>query len=117
MTTNVNVKSYAERLVQLEDSKDGIASDIRDLKSEADAAGVDKKVLADTVRLMRMDVEGLEVDSRGDCREERRRRRHARAQHRRRGRQRALTYIVISKPKRKSLAVGVVHCIRSLLKR
>lgn len=57
MTTNVNVKSYAERLVALEDSKDEIGRDIRDLKSEADAAGVDKKVLADTVRLMRMDVD------------------------------------------------------------
>lgn len=57
MSTNVNVKNYAERLVALEDSKDEIASDIRDLKSEADAAGVDKKVLADTVRLMRMEVD------------------------------------------------------------
>ena len=30
--------------------------------------------------------------------------------------QRALTYIVISKPKRRSQAVGVVHCIKGLLK-
>ncbi len=35
---------------------------------------------------------------------------------RRRGDHRALTYIVISKPKRRSQAVGVVHCMASLLK-
>jgi len=29
--------------------------------------------------------------------------------------QRAATYIVISKPKRKSVAVGVCHCMKNLL--
>lgn len=52
---NNEVKALAERLVNLEDQKKAIADDIADLKKEADGRGISKKVLASTVRIMRMD--------------------------------------------------------------
>jgi uncharacterized protein (UPF0335 family) len=55
--TNTDIRGYAERLVALENQKDEISSDISDLKKEAEGNGVDKKVLADTVRLMMMEAD------------------------------------------------------------
>lgn len=55
--SNADIKGYAERLSKLEDQRDEIASDIADLKKEADGQGIDKKALADTVRIMRMDAD------------------------------------------------------------
>lgn len=55
--SNTDVKGYAERLSALEDQRDEIASDIADLKKEADSHGIDKKALADTVRILRMDAD------------------------------------------------------------
>lgn len=52
---NSEIKDYAERLVRLEDQAKEIRSDIVDLKKEADAKGINKTALSNTVRIMRMD--------------------------------------------------------------
>jgi uncharacterized protein (UPF0335 family) len=51
------LRNYADRLLALENQREEIASDIADLKKEAEDHGLDKKLLADTVRIMRMEKE------------------------------------------------------------
>lgn len=53
------LKSFCERIERLEEEKKTIGDDIKDVKSEAAARGYDKKVLAEMLKLRKMDAEDL----------------------------------------------------------
>ena len=49
------LKSFIERIERLEEEKAALAADIRDVYSEAKAAGFDTEVMRQVVRLRKMD--------------------------------------------------------------
>ncbi|WP_022729744.1 DUF2312 domain-containing protein [Fodinicurvata sediminis] len=49
------LRSYVERIERLEEEKSGLTDDIREVYSEAKAAGFDTKVMREVVKLRRMD--------------------------------------------------------------
>ncbi|MFC4351127.1 DUF2312 domain-containing protein [Fodinicurvata halophila] len=49
------LKSFIERIERLEEEKAGLTSDIREVYSEAKAAGFDTKIMRQVVRLRKMD--------------------------------------------------------------
>jgi uncharacterized protein (UPF0335 family) len=49
------LKSFIERIERLEEEKAALAADIREVYSEAKAAGFDAKVMRQLVRLRKMD--------------------------------------------------------------
>ena len=49
------LKSFIERIERLEEEKAALAADIREVYSEAKAAGFDTKVMRQVVRLRKMD--------------------------------------------------------------
>lgn len=50
------LKSFCERVERLEEEKRGLASDIKDIKTEAKSVGFDVKTLNEMLRLRRMDT-------------------------------------------------------------
>ena len=52
-STAEQIRSYAQRIVNLEDERKGLASDIKDVKNEAASQGIDKKALMIVVARMR----------------------------------------------------------------
>ncbi len=48
------LRSFIERVERLEEEKDGIAADIREVYSEAKGVGFDAKIMRQVVRLRRM---------------------------------------------------------------
>lgn len=50
------LKSFCERVERLEEDKRGLASDIKDIKTEAKSVGFDVKTLNEMLRLRRMDT-------------------------------------------------------------
>ncbi len=55
--TNVAVKEYAERICRLEDEKDTLGEDIKEIYTEAKAGGVDTKALKTAIRAKRKEVD------------------------------------------------------------
>jgi uncharacterized protein (UPF0335 family) len=51
-----SLKSFAERLVRLMDQAADIASDIKNVEDEIKATGLDKKLVKDAIKIMRMDA-------------------------------------------------------------
>lgn len=51
------LKSFIERIERLEAEKAALTADIREVYSEAKAAGFDAKVMRQVVRLRKMDVQ------------------------------------------------------------
>ena len=51
------LKSFLERIERLEEERAAITGDIREVYSEAKAAGFDAKVLRQVVRLRKMDAQ------------------------------------------------------------
>jgi len=49
------LKSFIERIERLEDEKQALAADIREVYSEAKGAGFDVKVMRQLIRLRKMD--------------------------------------------------------------
>jgi len=49
------LRSFIERLERLEEEREGIAADIREVYSEAKGAGFDTKIIRQVVRLRKMD--------------------------------------------------------------
>lgn len=49
------LKSFVERIERLEEEKAGLTNDIREVYSEAKAAGFDTKIMRQVVRLRKMD--------------------------------------------------------------
>ena len=49
------LKSIIERIERLEEEKNGIASDIKDVYSEAKGAGYDAKIIREIVRIRKME--------------------------------------------------------------
>ena len=49
------LRSYIERIERLEEEKAGLASDIRDVFSEAKANGFDTKIMRQVIRIRKMD--------------------------------------------------------------
>ncbi len=49
------LKSFIERIERLEEEKAGLTNDIREVYSEAKAAGFDTKIMRQVVRLRKMD--------------------------------------------------------------
>jgi len=54
--TRAQIKSFVERIQRLEEEKQTLADDIKDVKGEAKAAGYDMKTLAEMLKLLKMDV-------------------------------------------------------------
>lgn len=54
---NNTLKTYAERISRLEAQKAEIASDIKDLYTEAGATGFDKKALKRAIKIASMNAE------------------------------------------------------------
>ncbi|BEV44789.1 DUF2312 domain-containing protein [Afipia carboxidovorans] len=54
------LKSIVERIERLEEEKDGISSDIRDVYAEAKGTGYDVKALRTIVRLRKQDADERE---------------------------------------------------------
>lgn len=48
------LKSFVERIENLEDEKKGLSEDIRDVYSEAESAGFDKKALREIIKLRKI---------------------------------------------------------------
>lgn len=53
---NAQLRSIVERIERLEEDKRAVASDIKDVYSEAKGAGYDVKALRTAIRLRRMDA-------------------------------------------------------------
>lgn len=51
------LKAFCERIERLEEEKQTIADDIKTVKDEAGGAGYDKKVLAEMLKLRKMDAD------------------------------------------------------------
>jgi uncharacterized protein (UPF0335 family) len=51
------IRQFAERIVRLEEERKALASDIKDVKAEAKAAGYSPKLVATCVRIMLLEVE------------------------------------------------------------
>ena len=51
------LKSFVERIERLEEEKQALAADIREVYSEAKGAGFDVKVMRQLIRLRKMDDE------------------------------------------------------------
>lgn len=51
------LRGFVERIERLEEEKATIAEDIKSVKDEAKAAGYDKKVLAEMLRLRKMEAD------------------------------------------------------------
>ncbi|MCY0148342.1 DUF2312 domain-containing protein [Hoeflea sp. G2-23] len=49
------LRSFVERIQRLEEEKQTLADDIKDVKGEAKAAGYDTKTLAEMLKLLKMD--------------------------------------------------------------
>lgn len=49
------LKSFVERIERLEEERSALASDIRDVYSEAKGAGFDVKVMRQVIRLRKLD--------------------------------------------------------------
>lgn len=47
------LKNYVERIERLEEEKRGLSSDIKDVYTEADGQGIDKKALREIIKLRR----------------------------------------------------------------
>jgi len=54
--TGERLRAFIERIERLEDEKQGIASDIKDVYAEAKAAGFDAKIMRQLVRLRKMEA-------------------------------------------------------------
>ncbi len=54
------LRSFVERIERLEEDRGNISSDIREVLSEAKAAGFDGKILRQIVRLRRLDGQALQ---------------------------------------------------------
>lgn len=54
MTTNPELKSFIERIESLEETKSDIASDIKDIFTEAASQGFDKKALRQVIKLRKV---------------------------------------------------------------
>lgn len=52
-----HLKAFVERIERLEEEKQSLASDIRDIYSEANGTGFDVKALRTIVRLRKQDIE------------------------------------------------------------
>ncbi len=50
------LKSFVERIERLEEEKEALAGDIREVYSEAKATGFDVKILRQVIRLRKMDA-------------------------------------------------------------
>lgn len=50
------LKSYIERIENLEAEKQGISDDVKDIKKEAKSAGFDMKALNDVLRMRKKDA-------------------------------------------------------------
>ena len=65
MTGNADVRSFAPRLDALLDEKERVAEDIRDVLSEAEASGLNKRALFTAVKRRREDeTKRVEFESR-----------------------------------------------------
>ena len=53
---NERLKSFIERIERLEEEKNGISSDIRDIYAEAKAVGFDTKIMRALIKLRRMNA-------------------------------------------------------------
>ncbi len=57
------LKSVIERIERLEDEKKGIASDIKDVYTEAKSVGYDAKIIREIIRIRKMEqTERMEQD-------------------------------------------------------
>jgi len=54
-TIATRLKSFIERIERLEEEKQGIASDIRDVYAEAKGTGYDPKIMRQVIRLRKME--------------------------------------------------------------
>ncbi|MEM6903475.1 MAG: DUF2312 domain-containing protein [Pseudomonadota bacterium] len=65
-TTNVGgvsgdrLKSFIERIERLEEEKQGIAADIKEVYAEAKGVGFDTKILREVIKLRKMDSQDRE---------------------------------------------------------
>lgn len=59
--TVAELRSYAERIVRIEDERKALAGDIKEVKNEAAARGFDKKALAVVIARMRETMEEREA--------------------------------------------------------
>jgi uncharacterized protein (UPF0335 family) len=57
MSAEDQIRQYAERIVRLEEERRALASDIKDTKAEAKAAGFSPKLIAKCVAIMLMEAE------------------------------------------------------------
>jgi uncharacterized protein (UPF0335 family) len=55
MDGNALLKSYVDRIENLEEEKKGISDDIKDVYTEAASSGFDKKALRAVIRLRKLD--------------------------------------------------------------
>lgn len=55
--SNVSVKEYVDRIGRLEDEKETLTTDIKEIYEEAHANGVDKKALRQAIRAKRKEVD------------------------------------------------------------
>lgn len=53
---SARLKSFVERIERLEEEKQGIADDIKDVKAEAKSAGFDPAALNEVLKLRKMDA-------------------------------------------------------------
>jgi len=53
------LRSFVERIERLEEEKEGLTSDIRDVYAEAKSSGFDTKIMRQLVRLRKMDRDDL----------------------------------------------------------
>jgi uncharacterized protein (UPF0335 family) len=56
-TAQERLRSFVARIERLEEEKAGLASDIRDVYSEAKGAGFDPKIMRQIIRLRKLKVE------------------------------------------------------------
>ena len=57
MSTNSEVREYAERIARLQQQVDEIASDIADVKTEAKGKGYDSALIAKVARLINLEAD------------------------------------------------------------
>lgn len=55
MTTNTELKSFIERIERLNEEKQAIADDVKDVYAEAKGRGYDTKILKAVIKLRKID--------------------------------------------------------------
>lgn len=62
--TSGQLRAYVERIERLEEEKEGLAADLRDVYAEAKANGFDPKVMRQVIKLRKMEPQDrVELES------------------------------------------------------